>query len=65
MAYSFRRAARAMATTSSTTAVAFFANIFSPIMPIKVWGIFAGLIVPMNFILVVMFYPSVLILYEE
>lgn len=34
MAYSFRRSARAMSITSSTTAAAFFANLFSPIMPI-------------------------------
>jgi predicted RND superfamily exporter protein len=31
LTYSFRRAARAMAITSSTTAVAFFANALTPI----------------------------------
>ena len=31
LSYSFRRAARAMAITSSTTAVAFFANALTPI----------------------------------
>jgi hypothetical protein len=31
MTYAFRRASRAMAITSSTTAVAFFANAFSSI----------------------------------
>ena len=34
MAYTFRRAFRTMAFTSSTTAVAFFASYFSPLMPI-------------------------------
>jgi hypothetical protein len=34
MTYAFRRAARAMAITSSTTAVAFFANALSKIQQI-------------------------------
>ena len=49
MAYTFRRAVRAIAFTSSTTGVAFFANIFSPVMPIKSFGAFAGLIVIVNY----------------
>jgi len=65
MAYTFRRASRAMAVTSSTTAVAFFANMFSPIMPIKAFGLFAGVIVPANFFLVIMVFPSAVIFYEE
>ena len=54
-----------MAITSSTTSVAFFANIFSPLLPIKSFGIFAGVIIPINFVLVVMFMPSASIIYEE
>lgn len=65
MAYTFRRASRAMAVTSSTTSVAFFANFFSPIMPIKSFGIFAGVIVPMNFFLVVLIFPAAVIVYES
>ena len=34
MAYAFRRGVRAMAVTSSTTSVAFLANVFSPLMEI-------------------------------
>ena len=65
MAYTFRRAARAMSVTSSTTMAAFFANIFSTVMPIKSFGIYAGVIIPLNFVFVVLFFPSAVILYER
>jgi protein dispatched 1 len=65
MAYAWRRSVRAMAVTSSTTSVAFFANIFSPMMPIKAFGIFAGLIIPINYFLVVTFLPPATIFFEE
>ena len=64
LAYSFRRAVRAMAVTSSTTSVAFFANYFSPLMPIRSFGIFAGIIVPVNYLLVVLMFPPATIFYE-
>lgn len=65
MAYTFRRASRAMSVTSSTTMAAFIANIFSPLMPIKSFGIYAGIIVPMQFFLVVAIFPSAVIVYED
>jgi|TARA_B110000285_G_scaffold159924_1_gene178541 protein dispatched 1 len=64
MAYAFRRGVRAMTVTSSTTAVAFFANAFSPIMPIRSFGIFTGVLIPINFLLVVMIMPPAVIYYE-
>jgi len=64
LAYSFNRAVRAMAITSSTTAVAFFANAFSPLMNIAGFGIFAGIIVPLNYLLVVMIFPPAVLWYE-
>lgn len=64
MAYTFRRSSRAMFMTSSTTAAAFLANIFSPIMPIRSFGIYAGIIVPLNFIMTVMIFPSATIIFE-
>jgi predicted RND superfamily exporter protein len=65
MAYSFRRAARAMAVTSATTSVAFMANISSPMLPIRAFGVFAGVIVPVNYLLVCMLFPPATILYEK
>ena len=64
MAYVFRRASRAMSLTSSTTMAAFVANIFSPLMPIQSFGIYAGIIVPMQFFLVVLIFPSSVVFYE-
>ena len=50
--------------TSSTTCVAFLANYFSPIMPIKAFGIFAAIIIPVNFLLVIWIFPA-LIIFED
>ena len=54
-----------MAVTSSTTAVAFFVNITSQLMPVRAFGIFAGVIVLVNYILVVLFFPPTIIFYER
>lgn len=53
-----------MFVTSSTTCVAFLANVFSPIMPIKAFGIYAAIIIPANFLLVCAIFPA-LIMYDE
>ena len=65
MAYSFKRAAKAIAVTSSTTSVAFAANGFSPIIPIRAFGIYASIIVLVNYAMVVCIMPSVQIVYED
>jgi predicted RND superfamily exporter protein len=65
MSYSWKRAVRAMAVTSSTTSVAFLANSFSPIMPIKAFGIYAAIIIPANYLLVVLIFPPAVIWYED
>ena len=65
MSYSWKRAVRAMAVTSSTTSVPFLANGFSPIMPIKAFGIYAAIIIPANYILVVFMFPPAVIWYED
>mmetsp|Transcript_4511 Transcript_4511/g.7685 ORF Transcript_4511/g.7685 Transcript_4511/m.7685 type:complete len:401 (+) Transcript_4511:884-2086(+) len=65
LAYSFRRAARATLTTSSTTSVAFLANAFSPIMPIASFGIYAGIIISVNYLLIILLFPPMVIWYED
>ena len=65
MAYAFKRSFRAIAVTSSTTAVAFLANASSEIRPIRAFGIFAAIIVPVNFLIVIMVMPSVQIFYDR
>ena len=64
MAVTFKRAAKAMLATSSTTSAAFLATGFSAIMPISSFGIYAGILVPINYILVITFFPALLIIYE-
>lgn len=54
-----------MMVTSSTTAGAFYANIFSNMMPIKAFGIFAGTLIPINFLLVITIFPAAVIFYEN
>lgn len=65
MAYTWRRAVRAIIVTASTTAVAFGANIFSPAMPIQAFGVFAATIIFLNFILVITIFPAAIILNEK
>lgn len=63
MAVTFRRASKAMLATSSTTSAAFLATGMSPIMPISSFGIFAGILIPVNYILVITFYPAIVIVH--
>lgn len=65
ISYSWRRAVRAIAVTSSTTAVAFLANVLSPMMPIQSFGIYAAIIIPANYLLIVMLFPPAVIIYER
>ena len=65
MAYSFRRAAKAIAVTSSTTSVAFAANVLSPLAPFRAFGINAAIIILVNYALTIMLMPSVQAFYEK
>eukprot|EP01052_Picozoa_sp_SAG31_P033394 SAG31_NODE_3766_length_3902_cov_3.028399_1_plen_754_part_00 len=65
MGYTYKRAGRAMLTTSFTTAAAFLATGASDIMPIAAFGIFAALSVTMNYVLVMTVFPCLLIIWER
>lgn len=65
MAVTFRRASKAILATSSTTGAAFLATGLSTIMPISSFGFFAGVLIPINFILVITFYPVLLMIYTK
>jgi predicted RND superfamily exporter protein len=65
MAYTFRRAYKAILATSSTTAAAFLSNGFSTLMPVSAFGYFAFVIVPVNYVLIVFYFPAYLIHYER
>lgn len=65
LAYTVRRSCRAIAMTASTTAVAFLANAWSPIMPIRSFSLFAGIIVPVNFMLIILAFPPAIIIHDR
>ena len=64
LAYTFRKAASAMLVTSITTAVSFMSTCISPIMPIVSFGIFASIVVTINYLLIVLLLPSIYLCYE-
>lgn len=65
MSWTYRRAVRAMTVTSFTTAAAFFVTATSPIMPISTLGVWAGLLILIQYFLVITVYPCALIIWHR
>ena len=65
MAYSFRRATKAIAVSASTTSVAFAANALSPLVPFRAFGINAAIVILVNYVLTILAMPSFQMLYES
>jgi hypothetical protein len=65
MDLTYRRAAKAMLVTSATTMAAFAATIPSTIMPISSFGIFAALLVFMNYVFVITLFPAVVVVWHK
>jgi protein dispatched 1 len=59
--YAFRRAVRATATTSSTTAAAFLANLSSPLLPMRSFGLYCAVLIIVNYALLIIFLPPLII----
>ena len=64
MAFTFRRAGKGMLVTSLTTMVSFLATSISSIVPIMTFGVFAAIIIPINFFLVISITPCYFIIYD-
>jgi len=64
-AYAFKRSFRAILVTSTTTAVAFAANALSDIRPIRAFGIFAAILIPVNFFILILVLPSIQIIHDR
>jgi len=62
LAEAYRRAGASMATTSITSAAAFYALGVSELPAIQAFGIFTGTLIMVNFVLVVSVFPAVLVL---
>ncbi|GMH73348.1 hypothetical protein TrST_g2399 [Triparma strigata] len=64
MTIAYSRTAQAVFNTSFTTAMAFVATAISPIMPISTFGIYAALCIVINYIMVITFTPTAVLVYE-
>ena len=60
----YRKASLAMLFTSVTTAMAFIVSATSPFVVISSFGVFAGILVVVNYLSVVIFFPTVVITYH-
>lgn len=59
----YRHAAKAMLITSFTTMVAFLSNVFSPLLAISSFGLFSAILVTVNYLSVIFFFPTVVIVH--
>ena len=59
LGFAYKRAATAMMITSVTTAAAFLVNTVSPIPPIRLFGIFMALLICVDYVLVITWYPLI------
>ena len=53
-----------MLVTSLTTSVSFLATTFSPILPICGFGIFSGIVIAVNYLLIMIALPCIQLCYE-
>jgi len=65
MDHAWRRAAKAMFVTSSTTMVAFLATATSAIVPMSALGLWAAAVILVNYLLVITFFPAMLIIWSR
>lgn len=65
MSYAFKRAFKTMAIASVARIGVFLANILSPMMAIQSFGIYAAIIIPVNFLLIIAMFPPAIIIYEQ
>ena len=64
LAYTLRKAAKAMLTTSATTAVSFLSTCINPVMPIVSFGIFAFVVVTINYVMLILVVPALYVYHE-
>ncbi len=60
----YRHAAKAMLITSFTTVVAFLSNVSSPLLAISSFGLFSAILVTVNYLSVILFFPTVVIVHH-
>ncbi|XP_053407451.1 uncharacterized protein LOC123533361 [Mercenaria mercenaria] len=60
----FRKAAKTTFVTSLTTTIAFLVSGLSPLLPVKTFGIFTGFLVAVNYLWVILYFPSIIIIHH-
>ena len=60
----YRKSVFSMFFTSLTTAAAFFANAISPLLATRSFGVFSGIVIIVNYISVIVYFPTVVIMYH-
>jgi predicted RND superfamily exporter protein len=65
MAYTFRRASRAVLPTCCTLVLAFLGNAFSSFMPVRAFCYFAIISVCMVYIILFLYWPAFIIAHEQ
>ncbi|KAL4238149.1 hypothetical protein ACF0H5_002860 [Mactra antiquata] len=60
----YRRAAKTTFVTSLTTTVAFLVSGLSPLLPVKTFGIFTAILVAVNYIWVIIYFPSIIMIHH-
>ena len=60
----YRKSVFSMLFTSITTAVAFFANAISPLLATRSFGVFSGIVIIVNYLSVILYFPTVVVMYH-
>lgn len=61
----YKRAAKATLITSFTTMMAFLSNVQSPLLAVSSFGLFSGILIVVNYLSVIIFFPGVIMMYHE
>ena len=64
LSFVYRRASLAMMWTSATTAVAFIVSATSPFLGVNSFGVFSGILVLVNYMSVITFFPCAVIMHH-
>lgn len=60
----YRKSVFSMFFTSLTTSVAFFSNSLSPLLATRSFGVFSGIVIIVNYLSVILYFPTVVIMYH-
>lgn len=61
----YKRAAKATLITSFTTMMAFLSNVQSPLLAVSSFGLFSGILVLVNYLSVILFFPTVIMMHHR